>query len=227
MEHVFQERKRLAEELFTPAHDVSFARMVDDMTKLCFLVEDRKARTSGDVQQRSSADVSPLFSADLSAEVLPERLSSLQAQPATLNQMSVSEGDNGAIQTPASSIQQSPVTIPRSKRPSIQPREPSVKIATGVTKRQSTCLFCASKPGRQQHFSRKDALRRHHRFTHFQYQVGAFVCPVVACDKLIHDPDQFASHAVSVHKTDLGTRASIMHVKEGKVKPGKLITFCP
>ena len=88
-----------------------------------------------------------------------------------------------------------------------------------------TCLFCSGKVGKRQHFSRQDTLRKHHRSRHFQYQVGSFICPVPGCGALVQDSDRFFSHAVKVHKSDLGFRASIMESRQKTARPGQLATF--
>jgi hypothetical protein len=90
-----------------------------------------------------------------------------------------------------------------------------------------TCLFCYGNPQRShaQNFRTTASLRNHYRMVHFQYQMGAFPCPMISCNKIILDLIHFANHAVTVHKSDLGVRASIVKVQARSVKPGTLNPF--
>ena len=91
-----------------------------------------------------------------------------------------------------------------------------------MRKRQTTCtcLFCFRNPQclRAQRSPTTASLRNHYSMVHFQYQIGAFPCPIPSCDKIILDPHHFANHAVTVHKSDLEVRAFIMKVQGQSVK---------
>ena len=75
-----------------------------------------------------------------------------------------------------------------------------------------TCLFCFENAQClcAQSFLTTVSLCNHYCMIHFQYQISAFLCSILSCDKLILNLNHFVNHAVSVHKSDLDVRASIM-----------------
>lgn len=82
-----------------------------------------------------------------------------------------------------------------------------------------------SKRGRSRVFARTSTLRKHYENIHFQYEVGPFLCPVPGCSKLIGDRKSFASHAVAIHRNDIGVRATLKESIDRLNKPGKLAAF--
>jgi len=90
-----------------------------------------------------------------------------------------------------------------------------------------TCLFCFKNAQHlcAQSFSIIVSLHNHYCMIHFQYQISAFLCPILSCDKLILNLNHFVNHAVTVHKSDLDVRAFIMRVQKHTVKSETLISF--
>jgi len=215
VQHILEDRRQLAHDLFQPATKSSFAEMVDVMARLCPLYEGKDRRCNshqggaGDqtnqpsacVQHASPAVDEPLYSSDAIEAVMDlNAVTPLKAAKSTK-----AAKPTKSMKSAASS------KITKTKRP------PS----------SLTCLFCYGNPkrGRTQCLARSDSLRRHYRQVHFQYQVGPFPCPLPDCKKIIHDSDHFANHAVKVHKSDLGVRAVISRALERTAKPGQLATF--
>jgi len=206
--HVIPDRNWLAGNLFDPVTDESFANIVETMSRLCSQSEGKGRRNFGgprhDVKSLVHSPMpcdsppKPLLEAD--AHVRPTQLAVDAARPG--------RRDQAAAATTAVAI---PLTIPQTQK----------RLTT------RTCLFCFGNPqrSRAQRFPTTASLRNHYRMVHFQYQIGAFPCPIPTCDKIILDPNHFANHAVTIHKSDLGVRASIMKVQERSVKPGTLIPF--
>jgi len=83
-----------------------------------------------------------------------------------------------------------------------------------------TCLFCFKNAQclYAQSFSITVSLHNHYCMIHFQYQIGAFLCSILSCNKLILNLNHFVNHAVTVHKLNLDVRASIMRVQKCTVK---------
>ena len=107
------------------------------------------------------------------------------------------------------------------------PELPITSALRKQTSRRRTYLFYISdhKRGRSRTFTRTASLRRHYENVHFQYQVGCFIYPVPSCQKLIRDRKVFASHAVAIHKNDIGVRATLRESINRQKKPGELVAF--
>lgn len=208
VEHAVADRNWLAANLFLPVTDESFANIVESMSRLCWQAE-------GKGQQNSAAakhNTHPLIHSSSVCSDLPAPLPDSDADIRP-SQLSFKEPKPGHCDQAATATTE--VVIP----PSVPPTK------KWLTNR--TCLFCFGNPqrSRAQRFPTTASLRNHYRMVHFQYQIGAFPCPIPSCDKIIQDPNHFANHAVTVHKSDLGVRASIMKFQGRIVKPGTLIPF--
>ena len=90
-----------------------------------------------------------------------------------------------------------------------------------------TCLFCFENAQclHAQSFSIIVSLHNHYCMIHFQYQIGAFLCSILFCNKLILNLNHFVNYAVTVHKSDLNVRASIIRIQKCTVKSETLISF--
>ena len=205
--YVLPERIELAHRLFQPADDFTFTLIVSTMVRLCGLHEDRYhdrfAETTNTAPKTSVFDPAT------------DQISSDNTQQPPLgNAITESYGKlDISIDT---SLKSCVADRQTKQRPELQEETPKPLSNQPKIRRDRTalvCLFCQEKGGRKQPFPRKDSLRRHYRTRHFQYQVGAFFCPVPGCGQLIKDPNHFCSHAVSIHKSDLGARASIMKAR--------------
>lgn len=207
VEHTIADRNWLAVNLFLPVTDESFADIVETMSRLCSQSEGKGQRnfseprhgvnslTHGCMPRDSPSK--PVLEPD--THIPPTRPAVETARPEQCNQ---------------------PTEVTEVAIPRIIP-QPQKRLTT------RTCLFCFGDPqrSRAQRFPTTASLRNHYRMVHFQYQLGAFLCPIPSCDKIVLDPNHFANHAVTVHKTDLGVRASIMKVQGRSAKPGTLIPF--
>ena len=215
--HALSERTDLARQLFQSADDLAFASIVRTLVRLCGMYESRHCRRLAETQTLHSK--SPVLRATVNqmnnstvSQTLPLESPIVRnhEKPEVPGQMN---SNPGFIEQRANELQEKvpicPIDLSKVRR-----ARPTL-----------ICLFCCGKGGRKQPFPRKDSLRRHYRTRHFPYQVGAFLCPVPKCSQLINDPDHFCNHAVSVHKSDLGVRASIMGTKARRAKPGQLATF--
>lgn len=215
VQHILEERRQLAHDLFQPATESSFAKMVDVMARLCSLYEGKDRRCNshegdaGDQTNQRSACVQ-------------------HTSPAVYKNMYCSDTieafvDLDAITPPKAAKSTKAVKSAKLTKPVVSSKITKTKKPLASL----TCLFCYGNPkrGRTQSFARSDSLRRHYRQVHFQYQVGPFPCPLPDCMKIIHDSDHFANHAVTEHKSDLGVRAVISGTLERTAKPGQLATF--
>ena len=206
VEHILEQRRRLAEDLFLPVTDSSFAKIVESMASLCVRFEERGCRTATEPHNISSRMADPLEH----GEPPIASIESFAAVDYTMAAKAAQISNAPALSKPMILAQAYSGTNLSKVQKSLPPL---------------TCLFCYGKPGRKQLFARKDVLRKHYRFKHFQYQIGAFPCPISSCNSIILDPDHFSNHATTTHKSNLGTRASIMRVEEHTTKPGQLVSF--
>ena len=203
VKHVLEERNLLANSLFQPATESSFADMVETMARLSMRYESRNHRKydtpSPDPQAILRNVNKPVSTADVS-------MSLDTARP--IPEVKVANRLQKRVQ---------------SKRPA----EPSKPMGVGRPATPLICLFCWGIPkrGRTQNFASSGNLRRHYRQIHFQYQVGPFVCPVPSCIKIIHDSTHFANHATTAHRSNLGVRASILKSRKHTPNPGHLPSF--
>lgn len=213
--HVLEERRQLAHDLFQPATEFSFAKMVDTVARLCSLSEGKNQRCSsheGDTADRTNK---PYTCAELSPVAVDEPVHSADSIHFTLDLDGVKPFEDAEPKKPVKSTKAMKLAA-------------SSKITKAKKSPTSlTCLFCYGNPkrGRTQILARSDSLRRHYRQVHFQYQVGPFPCPLPECEKIIHDLDHFANHAVTSHRSDLGVRAVIKEALERTAKPGQLASF--
>lgn len=215
VEHTLAQRTELAEILFSPANDSSFAQIVKTMAQLCKLHEEKSTRDSPIHKEVSVTEVKSSASPNIEPIICPV-IHDQQASVAAIASRSYASVNNASsTPKPVIKFRAPPQRLAQhTKQPSMQTPAP-IKQAS----KKSTCLFCNAR------FSRKDNLRRHYRTRHFQYQIGTFYCPVPGCEKLIKDPDHFSNHAVTCHKSDLGIRASVMRTSTRYAKPGQLATF--
>ncbi len=215
VQHILEERRQLAHDLFQPATDSSFAKMVDVMARLCSLYEGKDRRCNS-------------YEGDAGDQTNQRSICVPHASAAVYKSTYCSDAIEAVIDLDA--------VTPLKAAKSIKAMEPAKSIkplaSSKITKIKKpaaslTCLFCYGNPkrGRTQSLARSDSLRRHYRQVHFQYQVGPFPCPLPDCMKIIHDSDHFANHAVTVHKSDLGVRAVISGALERTAKPGQLAMF--
>ena len=203
VEHILEERRRLAEDLFLPVTNSSFAKIVESMASLCVRYEERGSRRATELHNVPSSMAESLEH----GEQPVASSESFAAVHRTVAAKSTQISNTPALSKPTILVQACSATKVQKSLPPL------------------TCLFCYGKPGRKQLFTRKDVLRKHYRFKHFQYQIGAFPCPISSCNSIILDPDHFSNHATAIHKSNLGTRASIMRVRERTTKPGQLMSF--
>ncbi len=207
VEHAIADRNWLAANLFLPVTDESFADIVETMSRLCSQSEGKGQRSSSDPKH----DVNSLThgSKPCDSPSKPILESDAHVRPT-----------QPAIETARPEQCDQPTGITEVAIPRIIPQAQK-RLTT------RTCLFCFgnSQRSRAQRFPTTASLRNHYRMVHFQYQIGAFPCPIPSCDKIVLDPNHFANHAVTVHKSDLGVRASIMKVQGRSAKPGTLIPF--
>ena len=210
---VLEERKHLAHDLFRPATEATFAAMVDAMARLCLLSEGKKGQGPQALgSQRPAPDVDD------------RPLSPLVPSEPAWTRRSGHEPLRADNAQPPARKQQGKAA--KSVRLKLKP--PSCRVAkTKKLLTPLTCLFCHGNPrrGRTQTLARSDSLRRHYRQVHFQYQVGPFPCPLQDCAKIIQDPDHFANHASTKHKSDLGARAIIANTSTRVDRPGQLPSF--
>ena len=203
--HALETRKKLSESLFHVTTDKAFGELVETMSHLCLQSEERRSKLDSDNTLHDSSAQLPRC-----AELSTEKDASI---PRSIVAVKSAGTISSLSSTTATRLQKS------GKRESLPP--------SGVNRRLTalTCLFCYGKPGRKYKFARPDILRRHYRTNHFQYQMNSFICPLVGCEDIIMDSDQYSSHATRKHGSNLGKTASIMEVKQRAVKPGNIITF--
>jgi len=208
VEHAIADRNWLAVNLFLPVTDESFADIVKTLSRLCSQSEGKGQQNLTCPKHNNNSLVHNNGVSDNPSKPLPEI--SAHIQP---TQPSIEAAKPGQCDQATTEITE--VTIP----PSVPPRKKWL-----ITR---TCLFCYGNAQRShaQSFQTTASLRYHYCMVHFQYQIGAFLCPIPSCNQIIMDPDHFANHAVTVHKSDLGVRAYIMRVQKHTVKPGLLIPF--
>ena len=241
LQHSLPDREWLANKLFSPADDDTFAQIVESMARICPFVEPVKVSSKQKVTTPEVYDCSEQCVTGLT-EALIQPPTLLDLQPGVQNLASTVEPA-----TANTSTKQSSPTVQLLSRPGVASRTPRTVLGKRHAKEQpdltilprktpclagptpslprSVCLFCYREDIKNHVFKRKDHLRRHYRTTHFQYEVGAFLCPIPSCRTLIQDPDHFSAHATSMHHSDLGVRASIMQAKSYKVRPGQLQSF--
>jgi len=213
--HVLEERRQLAHDLFQPATESSFAKMVDVMARLCSLFEGKDRRCNSHEGDFIDQTNKPSACAQYPPPAVDEPLHSIDSiEPAM---------DIDTVK-PLEEAKSTKVVKPVK---SMKPAASSKVTKAKKSPTSLTCLFCYGNPkrGRTQSLARSDSLRRHYLQVHFQYQVGPFPCPLPDCMKIIHDSDHFANHAVTMHKSDLGVRAVIMEALERAAKPGRLASF--
>jgi len=182
--HVLEERRQLAHDLFQPATESLFAKMVDTMARLYSLSEGKDQRCSsheGDITDQTN---NAYTCTQLSLATVDKPVQSPNPVDLTLHLDGVNplgEAKPWKSAKPTKLKLNPPSKITKTKKP-----------PTSLT-----CLFCYGNPkrGRTQNLARSDNLRRHYRQVHFQYQVGPFLCPLPDCNKIIHDLDHFANHA--------------------------------
>ncbi len=213
--HILEERRQLAYDLFQPATESSFAKMVDVMARLCSLYEGKDRRCNsheGDIADQINK---PSACAQRCSPAVDKPLHSTDSIEPSMDLDTIKP------------LKEAKSTKAASRSKSIKPVASSKVSKAKRSPTSLTCLFCYGNPkrGRTQSLARSDSLRRHYRQVHFQYQVGPFPCPLPDCMKIIQDSDHFANHAVTMHKSDLGVRAVIMEALERTVKPGQLALF--
>jgi len=196
VQHVLQERRQLAHDIFQSAIESFFATLIDVMTRLCSLYEDKDQRCNnheGDIADQTNK---PYTNAQLSSPAIDEYLHSTDLIDPGVDVDAVQH-----LQTTRTTK-----TVKSAKSMKLVASSKVTKAKRSPT--SLTCFFCYGNPkrGRTQSLARSDSLRRHYRQVHFQYLIGPFPCPLPDCLKIIHDPDHFANHAVTVHKSDLGVR---------------------
>ena len=214
VQHVLEERRQLAHDLFQPATESSFAKMVDAMARLCSLHEGKDQRCSSHEGNMADQTNNAYACTQLSSVTVDKPVQSSDPVDLTLDLDGVNPLGEAR-----------PWKTAKPTRLKLNP--PSKIIKTKKPPTSLTCLFCYGNPkrGRTQSLARSDSLRRHYRQVHFQYQVGPFPCPLPDCNKIIHDSDHFANHAVTTHRSDLGVRAVITEALERTAKPGQLASF--
>ncbi len=216
VQHILPDRNRLADGLFVPATNSMFSDMVEVMSRFCLQYEKRGDRDHGCLESMvdpASDEVLcvgpqqplPALNGNTQSTGLPGCIDMGEAAQAVsaLEAALASEG----VKAVAVATEATPAKVTKSRRP-----------PTSLM-----CLFCYQRCPKV--FSRSDALRKHYRMVHFQYQLGAFPCPVLACGQIIHDLSHFANHAVRAHRSNLGLRAPITEVHERSTRPGTLPVF--
>lgn len=251
VQHSLPDRIWLADHLFAPANDEGFVEIVEKLSRLCSSIEplpninkSKRKTVSKKIQITGAATIEASDTQEQQFESSKRKMDAVMDDIPPPVSLDVEETSTlcEATDTPAnkrSKLAATHICTFTSQKPALSQSQGS-KLSTDIKaggmsrKAQSihnlvlprnVCLFCY-KPGIKNHkFPRKDHLRRPYRCVHFQYQVGAFWCPVPDCNTLIHDINQFANHATTVHRSDIGIRASIMEAKSHVVKPGQLQTF--
>ena len=203
VKHVLEERNLLANSLFQPATESSFADMVETIAHLSMRYESRNYRKYDTL----SPD--------------PQAILGNASKP-------VSTADVNMSLDAAGPILEIKVANRRQRR--VQPKRPaelSKQIGVGRPVTPLICLFRWGNPkrGRTQSFASSGNLRRHYRQMHFQYQVDPFVCPVPSYIKIIHDSTHFANHATTAYRLNLRVRASILKSQKHTANPGHLPSF--
>ena len=284
--HVVEERGFLANHLFEPATQSTFAVLVDVMSRLCQMSEGRRV-PDRDVPESLTkvVDVTPSAPEQIETDAsrypnatgdgashdaprpdAPTQYTATQAVATRDPSVRDASTQNAAAQdnlaqdvsmqnAPTQPTQDgltcnesvpnlhlfdhragtedmAPLAVPGFDKPpkiiklKLNPPSPMVSRARKPFT-SLTCLFCYGNPkrARTQTLARSDSLRRHYRQVHFQYQVGPFPCPLPDCEQIIRDADQFANHAVRVHKSHLGVRAVITNTLKRNSRPGQLATF--
>ena len=110
----------------------------------------------------------------------------------------------------------------------ISPPTPPPRKSTARQPRllpRNVCLFCYNPEIKPHYYKRTDHLRKHYQRVHFPYILGSSWCPVLGCNTIIDSPDRFCNHAKTVHRSDLGVRASIMNANAHRTRPGQLQAF--
>ena len=213
VEHTIADCNWLADNLFDPVTDESFTNIVETMSRLCSQLEGKGRR---DVSGPGD-DTNPFTHGSGPGDGLskPRLVPDADIQPTQPCVGAASPAHCDRAITAATAVTTAKAAVPHTVR----------QAQKRLTMR--TCLFCFGNPqrSRAQRFPTTASLRNHYCMIHFQYQIDTFLCPVPSCDKIVLDPNHFANHAVTVHKSDLGVRASIMKVQKHSVKPGTLIPF--
>ena len=192
-EHAILQRNQLVEDLFKPADDATFARIVQNMSILCVSIEPLKNRGSKSLPATVPHLTKPMQR--VVKEQQDEMSASVSSSSNFLNTKSLS---SNSYVLRSSKQKSTPMKIEKSRS-------------------SLTCLFCVNKKGMQYTFSRQDSLRKHYR-KHFKDQLDPFICPVANCGAVISNSNEFSGHAVEMHGIDLGLRGSIMHSKAQSIK---------
>ncbi|KAI4086156.1 MAG: hypothetical protein L6R37_008439, partial [Teloschistes peruensis] len=215
VQHILEERRQLAHDLFQPAAVSSFAQMVETMARLCLLSEGKDHRYSGHKGDNADRTIASYACTQPSSAAVDEHVYSADSIDLALDLNGVQPLENAKPTK----------TVKSTMAMKLATSSKVTKAKKSLTSR--TCLFCYGNPkrGRTESFARPDSLRRHYRRAHFQYQIGPFPCPLLECRKIINDSDQFANHAVTMHRSDLGARAIIKEALGRTAKHGQLASF--
>ncbi|KAL8903799.1 MAG: hypothetical protein Q9207_003691 [Kuettlingeria erythrocarpa] len=209
-----EERQRLATTLFQEVTETSFAQVVEDLSTLCTRCE----RSSPGGKSQSQDPVAESSGLDLTMDDSPEA-------PASAMDTVVDDYNCPPTSDKVPELQERyDILVDLTTDGSAPPATPKIRNAK---RGRRICLFCTDhrKRGPTSEFARAHTLRRHYENSHFQYQVGPFVCPVPNCNKMIADRKVFANHAVAIHKNDIGVRATLKASIDRQKKPGTLPTF--
>ena len=211
--YISEERQRLAATLFKETTETSFAQIVEDLSTLC--THNERCGVSG---HRESLLPQPLLT---EANVL---------NPASITNNLCAEARATAVDTMDVDYDCYPTLdgSPRSQErydgdDSVVESSalPGPSALQGRSINRRICLFC----GPAQAYTRTSSLRKHYMNSHFQHQVGTFICPVPGCNIIIANRRTFASHATKDHKNDIGVRATLEGLMKLKQRPHELAAF--
>ena len=150
--HVLKERRQLAHDLFQPATESSFTKMVDAMARLCSLLEGKDQRCSSHEGDTTALNKKLYACTPLSPVTVNEPIYSADSIDPTR--------DLNGIKPLEDTEPTKTVRTTKAMKLAMSSRITKVKKSPTSL----TCLFCYSnlKRGRTQNLARSDSLRRHY-----------------------------------------------------------------
>ena len=214
VQHILEEHRQFAHNLFQLSTEFSFAKTVDVMTHFCSLYEGKDQRCSSHEGNTADQTNNVYTCTQLSLATVDKSVQSSDPIDLTLDL----DGINPVREA-------KPWKTAKLTRLKLNPPFKIIKIKESST--SLICLFCYSNPKHRhtQNLTHNDSLWKHYQQMHFQYQIDSFSYSLPNCNKIIHNSDHFANHAVTVHKLDLRVWAVIMEALERTAKPGQLALF--